>query len=380
MQLEARGIIFNATTQPPESRVNCFTSIARLKSGALIAGFQSGPAKQAPTSTIRLCRSIDNGQTWDEIPFRFSTVLEGTPGSLTSGDLVELPSGRLLLTGTWFDRSDPTRPLFDAETQGILRSRQLLAASEDQGTTWGAWKVLPTQELTGCAATGPMLIWNDGTIAHAFESYKEYDDPRPARHAAWLIVSRDGGETFPTRHLVAQHPEHALFYWDQRLCIGSKPGEYTAFFWTHDLVRKQDLNVHMKHGSLGDSEHPFTKIRETTIRGQIGAPLWLADGRLLVFVVDRHRPGTMTLWCSLDGGLTWPENEKLIVHTHVERAALSQQGPSVDFNEYWDDMLNWSFGHPALTDLQDGTVLCLFYAGDPGTMSIRWARVRVQAG
>jgi len=31
------------------------------------------------------------------------------------------------------------------------------------------------------------------TIAFAFESFKEYDDPRPARHAAWLLVSHDGG-------------------------------------------------------------------------------------------------------------------------------------------------------------------------------------------
>jgi len=379
MKLEARGLIFDATTQPPESRVNAFTSVARLKSGALIAGFQSGTTKHALNSTIRLCRSGDNGQTWKEIPFRFPTSLDGVSGSLSSGDILELPSGRLLLTGTWFDRSDPARPLFDPETQGVLHSREVLAFSDDQGNTWGPWKVIPTPGLTGCAATGANLAWSDGTIAHTFESYKEFDDPSPGRHAAWLIVSRDGGETFATRHLVAQHPEHALFYWDQRLCPGRKPGEYTAFFWTHDLARKQDVNVHLKHGSLTETEHPFPKIRETTIRGQIGAPLWLADGRLVVFVVDRHRPGTMTLWSSRDGGLTWPENDKLIVHTHDERAALTQTGPSVDFNEYWDDMLKWSFGHPAIVDLNNGTVLCAFYAGAPGTLSIHWARARVNA-
>jgi hypothetical protein len=379
MQLEARGLIFDAAIQPPETRVNAFTSISRRSSGTLIAGFQSGSAKHALNSTIRLCRSADNGATWKEIPFRFPTMLDGIPGSLSSGDILELPSGRLLLTGTWFDRSDPARPLFDPETQGILHSREVLAVSDDQGNTWGPWRVIPIPGLTGCAATGANLIWNDGTMAHAFESYKEYDDPRPGRHAAWLAVSRDGGESFGAIHLVAQHPEHALFYWDQRLCVGQKPGEYTAFFWTHDLAKKTDVNVHIKHGSLDEQEHPFARIRETPIRGQIGAPLWLADGRLLVFVVDRHRPGTMTLWCSRDRGLTWPESEKLIVHTHDERAALTQTGPSVDFNEYWDDMLKWSFGHPAIVDLKNGTVLCVFYAGAPGALSIHWARVRVNA-
>jgi hypothetical protein len=378
MQFEARGVIFDATIQPPEARVSAFTSIARLKSGRLIAGFQSGPAKHAPTSTLRLCRSMDNGQTWEDIPFCFPTTLEGTPGSLSSGDIVELSSGRLLLTSTWFDRSDSSRPLFDPQTQGILPSRQILAVSDDQGNSWGPWKILPTPGLTGCAATGPTLIWTDGTIAHAFESYKEYSDPRPARHGAWLLVSRDGGATFPTLHLVAQHPEHTIYYWDQRLCTGRTPGDYFAFFWTHDLARQQDLNVHFKHGSVTEQGHPFAKIRETTIRGQIGAPLHLDDGRLLVFVVDRHRPGTMTLWVSHDEGLTWPEDEKLIVHVHDERAALTQQGPQVDFNEYWDDMFKWSFGHPALTDLRNETVLCVFYAGVPGALSIHWARVDVR--
>ena len=30
---------------------------------------------------------------------------------------------------TWFDRSEPERPLFDPVTQGILRSKLLLAVS-----------------------------------------------------------------------------------------------------------------------------------------------------------------------------------------------------------------------------------------------------------
>ncbi|HLJ10527.1 MAG TPA: sialidase family protein [Planctomycetaceae bacterium] len=383
MQLEERGLIFDAARQPDEARVNAFTSVARLTSGLLIAGHQSGSAKHAIDATLRLNRSNDGGRTWETIPFRFATSLDGKPGSLSSGDIVELPSGRLLITGTWFDRSDPSRPLFDPQTQGILHSRQVLAVSDDQGMTWGPWKVIPTPGLKGCASTGPMLSWSDGTIAAAFESYKEYDDPGPAHHAAWLIVSHDGGKTFPDMHLVAQHPEHAIFFWDQRLCAGKMAGEYFALFWTHDLVHQQDLNVHFKHGALGEgapvrrgSPDPADpSIKDTAIPGQIAAPLLLDDGRLLAFVVDRHRPGSMTLWCSHDQGLTWPEKEKLVVHWHDERAALTQQGATVDYNEYWDDMLKWSFGHPALVDLKNGKALCVFYAGTPGALSIHWARI-----
>ena len=377
MQLEGRGLVFDATSQPTASRVNAFTSVQRLSNGDLLVGHQSGPSKHAVTSTLQLNRSTDGGLTWSPIPFQFTTTLEGRPGSLSSGDIIELPSGRLLLSGTWFDRSDPERPLFDADTQGVLHSRQILAFSDDLGTTWSPWRIIPTQPLTGCAATGSILRWNDGRIGLTFESYKEYDDPRPGRHAAWIMVSEDNGETFSQLHQVAQHPEHQLYYWDQRLCLGRQPGDYYAFFWTHDLEQQKDLNVHFKKGSLDEQGHPFEKIRETTIPGQIAAPLLLADGRLLVFVVDRNRPGTMTLWSSSDEGLTWPEQDRLVVHVHDEQAALTQQAADVDFNAYWDDMLKWSFGHPAIVDLQNGHVLCVFYAGSPGCLSVHWARVRV---
>src|SRR5262249_42507311 len=155
----------------------------------------------------------------------------------------------------------------------ILHSKQLMAISTDEGETWAPWQVLPTPGLTGCAMTGPPLRWPDGTIAFPFESFKEYDDPRPARHAAWLLVSHDAGRTFDAPFLVAQDPEHTLYYWDQRICSTGSNGEFLALFWTHDRQAKQDRNVHFLRASLRDSTPQ--QPRETTIPGQIAAPLLL---------------------------------------------------------------------------------------------------------
>src|SRR5437764_6764248 len=317
MQVEARGLIYDATTKPDAEGIAFFTGLCPLHSGAILCSFQVGPSKHAPNATLRLCRSHDGGATWQELPFRFATVLDGVPGSLAAGEMVETEPGRLLLFAGWFDRSDPARPLFDPVTEGILRGRQLLAVSTDEGETWSPWRVVPTPGLTGCGTTGPVVRWADGTIAYAFESFKEYDDPKLGRHAAWLLVSRDGGRTFDPPHFVAQHPEHRLYYWDQRLCPGTAPGEFIALFWTHDLQEKRDRNVHLLRSSLGERTRELP--RETNIPGQIAAPLLLEDGRLLAFVVDRGRPGTMKLWQSRDGGLTWPEEESLTVHVHDER-------------------------------------------------------------
>ena len=115
--------------------------------------------------------------------------------------------------------------------------------------------------------------------------------------------------------------------------------------------------------------------RATSIPGQIAAPWRADDGSLLAFVVDRGRPGTLTLWRSRDGGATWPEADSLVVHTHEERAAISQGKEDIDFKQYWEDMGKWSFGHPAIRPLGPARVLLAFYAGSPDRMSIHWARV-----
>jgi len=307
MDIETRGLIFAATNRPPSERVASFTSLCPLSSGSVLASFQLGPAKQAPTSTIRLCRSPNAGAAWQELPARFETTVDGIPGSLAAAEAVEVEPGRLLLFASWFDRSEPDRPLFDPVTEGVLHGKTLWAVSSDEGSTWCRWQVLPTPGLTGCAITGPPLQWPDGTIAFAFESFKEYDDPRPGRHAAWVLVSRDRGRSFGQPLLVAQDPGHTVYYWDQRLCAGPTEGDYIALFWTHDLEQKKDLTVHMRRASIQDRDYRHASISDTRIPGQIAAPLLLADGRLLAFVVDRGRPGTLTLWQSTDGGGSWPQ-------------------------------------------------------------------------
>ncbi len=377
LHLEARGLVSAAADRPDTERIAFFDGLCRLRNGDLLCGFTVGTTKHAADGTIRLCRSRDGGNTWGPIPFQFPTRIGTIPGSLAGAELIEVEPGRLLLATTWYDRTDPTRPLFDPVTEGILRSRQLLAVSADDGETWSEWAEIPTPGLTGCAMTGPWVAWPDGTIAFAFESFKEYDDPRPARHAAWLVSSRDGGRSFGLPFRVAQHPLHEVYYWDQRVVAAGPSGEFLALFWTHHLAMKRDLPVHLLRGSLNDGEASREQPRDAGISGQIAAPLIWNDDRFLAFVVDRNDPCTMTLWESNDGGANWLIPDRLVVHVHDERAALSQGRENIDFKQYWEDMGKWSFGHPSILRLDNERALLTFYAGAPDRMDVHWARVRV---
>ncbi|MFM8986936.1 MAG: sialidase family protein [Planctomycetia bacterium] len=377
-EVEERGLIHDTATAPAERRVAFFTSLAALTNGDVLAGFQVGPDKHAATSTIGLARSHDAGRTWTAIDWRFPAVLDGVPGSLAVAEMVEPEPGRLMLFASWFDRSDPRRPLFDPATSGILPARVLVAESGDGGGTWSDWRTLSTSGLRGSTLTGPVLRWSDGTLAVPFESYRECDEPEPRHHSAWLMTSRDGGRSFDEPLCVARHPEDRVYYWDQRLCAGPRPGEFTALFWTHDLVDQRDLTVHLRRCRLDGAGIAGDAPSALPITGQIAAPLALPDGRLLAFVVDRSRPSTMTLWSSPDGGTSWPATDRLTVYAHDETAALSQGTAGVNFAAYWEDMGKWTFGHPALLPLADCRVLAAWYAGVPGAMSIHSARIRVR--
>lgn len=374
MNVEQTGMVFDSSNRPPEHSVASFVSLCPLSSGSLLCGFQLGSAKHSVDATVRLCRSDDSGQSWRELPAQFDSEYNGVPGSLSSAELVELAPRHLLLYATWFDRSESERPLFDPQTEGILHSRQLLAETHDDGISWSRWREVRIPKLSGCSSTGPILHWQDGRIALAFESYKEFDDPNDAAHGAWLMVSRDNGQSFDPPTLIARDPEQQIFYWDQRICRSLERDAAIAMFWTHDRRTEQDRTVHLRRITLNGTLQDTT-ILDTGIRGQIAAPLMLQDGRLLCFVVDRTGPMTMKLWVSHNGGRTWAAEDSLLVYEHDERAALTQGTREVDFAEYWEDMRRWSFGHPAIRSLDNGRVIVAFYAGVPGCLSVHWARI-----
>ena len=374
MKIEDRGLIYDSRGHSPSDRVAFQTGLYPARSGAIFATCQVGPKKHAATARLQLCRSRDSGRTWHELPWRFETTLDGVAGSLLAGELIESQPGTLLLMASWWDRSDPDRPILDPTTKGILHTRNLISSSTDDGETWRPWRDLAIPGLRGNATTGPALGWPDGTIGYAFESTNEYDEAGPPRHSAQMILSHDGGRTFGQPIVTARDPEQQIYFWDQRNCLAPN-GDIVGMYWTHDLKTEVDLPVHLRRFSLAKDDFQSAPIRATTIPGQISAPLCLPDGRLLAFTVNRAPPGTMTLRCSRDDGRSW--DDELVVYTHDARAQAADGKQKTEYVQYWDDMLKWCFGHPAIRSLGDGKVLLAWYAGTPDALSLHSARVEV---
>lgn len=174
---------------------------------------------------------------------------------------------------------------------------------------------------------------------------------------------------------VARDPTDRLFYYDQRQAFCPKTNRLISAFWTYDRTAEKDVGIHISQGDPVALE--WQTPAPTGITGQIAQPIPLPDGRLLLFYVDRTPPGSMRLLASEDSGSTWKSSSELVVYRHggaQHRAAEGKGG----YASLWDDMAKWSFGHPAVVVLDEGTVLLTYYAGpDERCLSIHWAMIRL---
>jgi hypothetical protein len=386
MKIVERGILFDASAAAPESRFCTFTTLERLDSGRLLAGFRTGSAKDSADESIRIMASDDDGATWQTVFTGFGDIPPGSGGRLRAVGFTETDPGRLIGVFMWMDRSDPNLPLASPETQGILPTKMLVAESEDGGHTWGPLREVSLQPHKGNALTGNVLALRDGGLALPYEAWKEYHDTSRGQHHAALRLSDDGGQTWTGPQIVAHDDQGRLLFWDQRLAANPEDGRLIAMFWTHDREAQEDVAMHVAWGS--PDGRSWTAPVSTGITGQICAPLWLPGGRVFAAYVHRHHPPSLRAILSPDAasaraGQTWSAFEELVFYEKERGGQESGMGGKRDFGDYWADMSIWTFGHPAAVVLEDpdvrevGDVLVAYYAGDETSMSIHWARIDV---
>lgn len=372
MRVIDRGIIFDAGQAPPHRRFCSFTSLLRMADDRLLVAFRAGSSKDSPDENILICQSTDEGRHWELIFEGLPLEYAGVRGAWRAGALIELEPGHLLGYFTWFDRSDPTLPLCNPQTQGILPSRLLLAESDDDGRSWHAWREMETRPFEGVSATGAPLRLGNGILAFPFEAWKGYYDARPGAHHALLCLSHDAGRTFEPPAVVAHDPSAGVFYWDQRLGRAPDTGRLIAMFWTHDRSAGQDRHVHVAWGTP-DGSRWTTPPADTGFAGQIAYPLCLGEERVLAMYVHRHDPPSIRAVISCDFGRTWDLEGECVIYESagMESGMRGRRG----FGDYWADMNRWTFGHPEACRMPNGDVFVAFYAGDTTAMSMRWARL-----
>lgn len=310
-----------------------------------------------------------NGRNWETVNPGVTHVLDGIEGDMYAGYFAELEPGIVTGSFVWVDRSNPECSFVNPTTAGVLPMRNLLATSVDGGASWGDWRELDLGPEDGCSCTGPVFSPAPGVLAFPYETWKSYDDPGPGNHTASLRISRDRGRTWGERRIVAADPGGRMFFWDQRIAVHPESGELVAMFWTHDRERGTDIENHICWSPGVEREW----IWPTPVGwpGQHCQPIALGGSRLAAVHTERTPPGGIIVRLSDDFGRTWRNDSILRIYEPPAQPDTIE----TDFEEFWQSMMAWPFGHPRGVLTPEGDMLVAWYAGTNDVIGIEWARV-----
>ncbi len=315
--------------------------------------------------------SSPDGRDWSTRNAGLTLTVDGVEGDVYAGYFTEVAPDKLISGFLWVDRSDPDVPFVNPATAGILPTSTIVATSNDGGSTWFDQRAVGLSPGSGCSITGPVIQLPDGKMALPYETWKSYDDELPGRHTASLRLSSDLGLTWPDRQIVAADPESDIFYWDQRIAKHPVSGELVAMFWTHARSRGIDIQNHISWS--GPDATSWSRPVAVGWQGQHCQPLSLGGDCLAAVYVHRHHPASMRIVMSEDFGRSWI-NEECVFYEHP-RSSGPQAGQSTQFEEFWQDIMRWQFGHPRAVTTSDGNILVAFYAGNSDRTSMHWSLI-----
>jgi hypothetical protein len=372
MRIIDQGIAVKAE-EGTDHASSCFPGIAVLPGGRWLCGYRAAPKKgEDEGQHAMLTWADDEGKSWRE-PFGPFTPpdIDGKPGLFRAANVTALGGARVLCTLYWVDHSNPARPFFNEETEGLLDSHLFFSFSEDSGETWSSPRLLDTAPYNvPTPTTGPTLVLPNGEWALQFETNKHYYDITPWQHASVLMFTRDEGRTFPEYTVTASDPTRRCFWWDQRPGVLAD-GSLLDLFWTYDNVDAVYLNIQARASQ--DNGRTWTELWDTGVPGQPAPPVSLPDGSIGMVYMDREGAPTVKLRRSSDGGQTWPEATDLILFQPPTPTQTVTKGSMQDA---WTEMGKFSTGLPATALLPNGDLLVVFYSGPHKDLTdIRWVRV-----
>jgi len=362
-----RGIIF--WDQDPDSTtpVACYPTLARLSDGRILCIFRTGQSKDGPDEAVRIVESTDEGRAWTRASFAPDTTLDGVAGSMSMGSLVETAPGQLLLVSTWINRSDPTLPISNPETSGLLEIRSVKFHSSDGGQTWSDIEAIQGIPFPQPEISGPVIALSEpGHLLLPMENQKHWDDPNPIDEKCYALLSFDGGKTWPEWAMVA-HDHPARKFWCNRITKLASD-ELVCASWAFDNATEKDLPLHLTYGSP-DGRTWSTPV-STGIEGQVSHMLALDESTLLMATSHRQSPAGIRLRTSFDNGKSWDGDGLLVLD--AENQAVQSGG---DLADYYQQMTGYTFGWSPMVPLKDGSILLAHFAGTSESIGIHSVRI-----
>ena len=350
----------------PEEQLGYFgwPTIAKQAAGTLCvaaSGLRYGHL--CPWGRTVLCRSRDGGKTWS-----YPLVVNNTPMDDRDAGLVSLGGQRLAVT--WFTHN--TYLLFDKQLEG-------------QRNDDGSWKNKEIGRVLD-TWTAEMVARESGSFVRVSEDGDYWGEPRrsPVSAPHGFIVLKDGSWLYFGKRWI---------YHGEGMDIDNRGDAPICAARSTDEGRNWEIlgAVPLPEGLINNHCHEPHVVE-------------LSQPNELLGAVRVHNPYTVMLTRSHDGGRTWSTLESVgcvgspphllrhssgaIVCVYGYRSEGFGQRCMVSFDEgkTWrtnliirDDGLDGDLGYPASVELDDDSIMTVYYQRLPGQSkaSILWSRWRL---
>jgi hypothetical protein len=330
-------------------------TLVRCRSGRLLLAYSGGrEAHVCPFGRVELIQSTDNGVSWSD-----PRVIIDTPLDNRDAGVLETVKGTILVTTftslayeSILARAEKVKPgeknaWSEARLKRWQQARQRVTAadrrdklgvwmvrSSDGGATWSA-----LQDCLVDSPHGPIQL-SDGRLLYAGK-----DLWRPGERVG-VCDSSDDGRCW---RWLAQLPERP----------GDNHGDYHELHAVETTGGRLVLQIRNHNRANGgetlqsessDGGKTWSVPHAIGVWGFPSHLLRLKDGRLLMTYGHRRPPLGNQARLSEDGGRTW--SEPMII---------SQDGSLVRDHWIWGDALIEDFGYPSSAQLDDGSLLTIWY-------------------
>jgi hypothetical protein len=342
-------------------------TISLLENGELVATFDLGQGPESLDYHTELARSTDGGATWQ----LQGPLIERPRGRPTTHSIRTslLSDGRMIGFGSLMYRDDPEEGILNRANLGYVPMDLFVVESRDDGRSWSSPRILsPPFRGPAWELCHPIREMPKGELFVATSPWRGWDGDLPFGEQAGVLISSDGGETWPIWGRTFDGRTTGYIHWEQSIvCLAD--GRLLAVSWVYDP--KTGRNLPSIYSISANRGRTFAAAQPTGFLAQTCKLLHLGNNRVLAAYRRADQPG---LWANLVRveGDKWVNLSETVLWQGAGSGMAGKANRS-------DELSGLKFGFPQMQRLESGEVFLVFWCHEDSITNIRWIKLRIDA-
>ncbi|MDD3670784.1 MAG: sialidase family protein [Sphaerochaetaceae bacterium] len=344
-----------------DSKVSAyFPNVTQMDNGKLLAAFVAGSGMDNIDTTTMVSSSIDGGTTWHAPVKLFEASIKDRVFT-DSCKITAVGSHTVVAIGYRFFRDDPSVPVGNPDTGGVLPDEVVLLRSDDEAKHFHRPEIIPVSFNEPVEASAPLVVLSNGHWITPIANFMNWDGSTASGLFGRMLRSEDEGLTWDDVTVTLRFPKPHMSVWEQRACE-MEPGMVAVIAWVEDLKNNQ---LHPNHIAVSnDYGKTFFSPISTGIMGQASSIHYLGNDRVLTLHSirrDTDRPGLLACIAQIRDNTFDIISQQMI----WEPEPFSKDSTKHSVFAYL------KFGQPSAIKLQNGKWMLTFWYEQHGKSQIQ---------